>query len=79
MHHGVPQGSVLGPLLFLLYINDLNTAIRHSKTIHFADDTSLILADKSLEKIEEYMNNDLCNLSNWLKANKISLNTSKTE
>ena len=77
--HGVPQGSVLGPLLFILYINDLNKALKYSQTIHFADDTSLILENNSLKQMKKYLNFDLKNLSNWLDANKISLNTSKTE
>ena len=75
---GVPQGSILGPLLFLIYVNDLNTCIKYSNTYHFADDTNLQLITKSLNKLNRYMNHDLANLVQWLRANKISLNTKKT-
>ena len=75
----VPQGSVLGPLLFLLYINDLHNSVRYAKTYHFADDTSVILSSTSLEILSKRINKDLFNLSNWLKANKLSLNVKKTE
>ena len=76
---GVPQGSVLGPLLFLIYINDLNHAINYSKTRHFADDTNILNNNHSLKQLQKQLNFDLKQLCNWLKANKISLNCSKTE
>ena len=73
----VVQGSVLGPLRFLLYINDLNQAIKFCKVHHFADDTNLLYLGKSIKKLN--VNIDLKNLVNWLNANKISLNVKKTE
>ena len=79
MKYGVPQGSVLGPQLFLIYINDLNKAIIHSITHHFADDTNLLVVGKSLRYIQKRINIDIKLLCKWLKANKISLNASKTE
>ena len=77
--HGVPQGSVLGPLLFLLYINDLHTAIKHSSVYHFADDTNLLKITSSPKQLQKHINIDLKLLYKWLLANKISLNCSKTE
>ena len=77
--HGVPQGSVLGPLLFLIYINDLHQAIFSSETFHFADDTHLLHFNHDLLSLCNRVNRDLRSLQTWLKANKISLNTAKTE
>ena len=77
--HGVPQGSVLGPLLFLLYINDLPNAISNSDTFLFADDTGLFFCNKDLKVMEYKVNQDLNSLVSWLNVNKIALNIAKTE
>ena len=75
--YGVLQGPILGPLL--IYINDLNNAIIHSMVHHFADDTKIIFSQKSLNKVNKCINDDLSLLVQWLRANRISVNTSKTE
>ena len=75
---GVPQRSILGHL-FLIYVNDVNVSIKYSNTYHFADDTNLQLITHSLSKLNRYINHDLANLVQWLRANKISLNANKTE
>ena len=79
LSHGVPQGSVLGPLLFLLFINDMHKAIKAGTIRHFADDTNLLIIDKSMKKINQKVNYNMKLIKNWLTSNKISLNTGKTE
>ena len=76
---GIPQGSILGPLFFLIYINDLPQCLNHATARLFADDTNLTVAGISIQEIESNMNRDLAYVNEWLLANKLSLNVIKTE
>ena len=76
---GVPQGSALGPLLFLIYINTLPNAVKHSKINMFADDTAIFLNGKKSKDIEQQLNSDLRSISCWLEQNGLAPNASKCE
>ena len=77
---GVPQGSFLGPLLFIIYSNDMTKLLRYcSSVIIFADDTTIYHAGTNRTEVYRNMNSDLETLSDWFKANKLSVNASKTK
>ena len=75
---GVPQGSILGPLLFILYVNDIVTATSLFDIILFADDTTLLYSDPDIASKINTINIELTEINNWFRANKMSINASKT-
>ena len=74
---GVPQDSILGPLLFLLYINDMSEINTLLYFILFADDTNILYSNRDLWQLMKIVNSELIILSDWFKANKLSLNIKK--
>ena len=74
---GVPPGSVLGPLLFLTYMNEIHNCVKYSKVHYITGDTKILLFGKSLEVLTKKLNQHLKNLLQGLKANKLSLNVKK--
>ena len=73
---GVPQGSILGPLLYLIYVNDIHEATRGT-ILSFADDTSLLVTEENIHTLFQRANSEIDNLYQWFCANKLSLNAKK--
>ena len=78
MEYGTPQGSCLGPLLFLVFINDLHRNLNHCNDIQFADDTTIYKGHRSMRYLKWCIEMDLYNISDWFRANKLTLNISKS-
>ena len=76
---GIPQGSNLGPLIFLIYINDLPNCLETATPRMFADNTNITIAAKSIPELQLIINSELKNLHQWLITNRLSLNVAKTE
>ena len=76
---GVPQGTILGPLLFVIYINGLPNCLTSCQPRMYADDTHITYAEVDVNSIQLNLNHDLRNLNKWLISNELTLNTAKTE
>ena len=77
IHCGIPQGSIMGPLLTLLYFNELPSRLKSCKMIMYSDDTVLYCSHKDMKEIERVLSQDLCKVSKWLQENELVLNLKK--
>ena len=76
---GIPKGSCLGPLLFLIYVSDLPFVVKNSKPGLYADDTGLTASNSDLQTLQDLIKEDLSEINTWLCTNKLSLNVFKTK
>ena len=79
LNHGVPQGSILGPLLFIMYTFDLMNVTQRNKVIVYADDTTVLVSGKNLTEVKQHCNGILTRFYNYFTLNKLSINASKTK
>ena len=79
IEYGVPQGSILGPLLFSVYINDITMSISHCRVILYADDTAIFCKSSDIGFIRNALAQDMETVAEWLRLNKLTLNVSKTK
>ena len=78
MTHGVPQGSILGPLLFIVFMNDMPLYV-NSDADMYADDTTINVSSRTIEDLENKLNDDLRNVHNWCSINRMAVNAEKTK
>jgi hypothetical protein len=77
IEHGVPQGLILGPVLFSLYINDLPQNITGTKIVLFADNTNILVSDENINSLQHKLNNVMTELQTWFTLNNLVVNTEK--